>query len=108
MRASSGRGTSIPSCSGVSDNDASLRIPAAGILASTADVQTLQKLTKRTLSAKNENINYNTAWVLMESSSRLKSDKEATAAVWELAGELRKASPGPKTLALLDKAESAK
>lgn len=84
------------------DSDASLRIPSAQILSQFADITILLELIPLTLSMNNQDVIYNTAWILSESAYRFSNDKNALTVINNLARELRPYSSGPKTNALLD------
>jgi hypothetical protein len=88
------------------NRDQSLLGPALRILAATADLPTLQALMKVIENQKDENIIYNTAWILRQSAQRYRADPSTLAAIKQFARDLRPRSPGEKTINFLNQTEA--
>ena len=88
------------------NRDQSLLGPALRILASTADLPTLQLLMKTIENQSDENIIYNTAWILRQSAQRHRSDPSTLSSIKQLAKTLRPRSPGEKTTNFLNQTEA--
>jgi hypothetical protein len=88
------------------NKDASLRVPAARILANTADIPTLRLTVAEAQKSRDDDVLYNTAWILRQSGQRYRSDPAKLKEVKQLALQLRLDSPGPKTNVFLDQIDA--
>lgn len=88
------------------NRDQSLLGPTLRILAATADLPTLNKLVRVVSRVNDENILYNTAWVLRQSAQRYRADASTLAGIKALAQSFRTRSPGGKTNNLLNQVEA--
>jgi hypothetical protein len=89
------------------NNDRSLRGPALRIFANTANVPALQELMRAIERETDEDVIYNTAWILRQSAQRYRADRTRLADIKQLARHLRSRAAGlEKTISFLDQIEA--
>jgi hypothetical protein len=88
------------------NRDQSLLGPSLRILANTADLAVLRALMEAVDDQTNENIIYNTAWILRQSAQRFRNDPSTLSAIKQLARTLRPRARGEKTLSFLNQIDA--
>lgn len=88
------------------NRDQSLLGPTLRILANTADATALRSLMKAIERTSDENIIYNTAWILRQSAARYRSDSQTLAEIKRLSNSLRSRASGEKTTNFLNQTDA--
>jgi hypothetical protein len=88
------------------NNDLSLRDPAVRIVANTADIAALRLLMQAIGNQTDANVVFNTAWILLQSAQRLRSNASVLAEIKQFARQLRPRAHNDNTTRLLNQIEA--